>query len=94
VQVSSGPLAQAASRQAETNPPGPRFPTIPARRPPHCPFVHRAEDFESAFVALSFCSGESVHGRSSPGVCGRTGLPERIRPALIILHTCENEEQV
>jgi hypothetical protein len=50
------PLAQAASRQAETNAPGLRFPTIAARRDPRIPLVQRAEDFESATLALSFCS--------------------------------------
>ena len=46
-----GPLAQAATREAETNPPAPR-PTIPARSPR----VPRASGrrLESAFAALSF----------------------------------------
>jgi hypothetical protein len=64
--ATAAPLSVGLDCQAETKPLARRFPPIPARSYPPHPLVHRAEDFESALVALYFCS--LSYGRRSRDV--------------------------
>src|SRR5215217_5608294 len=85
--------ALSTERAAKLKPtlPGPRFPTIPARRPPHSPCASGRRLRERLRGAL-FLFGSALRRSCLAPVCTR--LPQGIRLSLIVLDPSEDEEQV